>query len=130
MGAPIEAEVIFGRLDHIHKVGHITQHQSRCQRILSNLGYFTHMSPAQSRAGRAWLGWSQRTLAEKARVALGTINEFEAGRRTPTPNNLLAIRQALERGGIVLLYDQNGAAAGIARQDAEIGLSSIGPLSD
>lgn len=84
------------------------------------------MSPTQSRAARGWLGWSQRTLAEKATVSLNTILEFEAGRRTPTTNNLRAIKQALEREGIVLLYDQDGVAAGIARQGARIDLSGMG----
>jgi transcriptional regulator with XRE-family HTH domain len=82
------------------------------------------MSPDQSRAARGWLGWSQRDLAKRANVALNTVNEFEAGRRTPTPNNIAALRRAVENGGIRLLFDKNGAAAGILRQDADPDLSS------
>jgi len=54
------------------------------------------MSPEQCRAARAWLNWSQHDLAAKAHVSDSTIREFEAGRRIPHPNNLLAIRHALE----------------------------------
>jgi transcriptional regulator with XRE-family HTH domain len=78
------------------------------------------MTPAQSRAARGWLGWSQRDLAERANVALNTVNEFEAGRRQPTPNNLAALRRSVEAEGIRLLFDEAGAAAGIALQAARI----------
>jgi len=61
------------------------------------------MSPEQCRAARAFLGWSQRELAIKADVSNSTIHDFEAGRRTPIANNLRAIRQALESGGIEFL---------------------------
>jgi hypothetical protein len=44
--------------------------------------------------------------------------------RTPTPNNTAALRRAVEAEGIRLLFDETGAAAGIARQDARIDLSA------
>lgn len=81
------------------------------------------MTPEQSRAARGWLGWSQRDLASRANVALNTVNEFEAGRRNPTPNNLLALRRAIETEGIRLLFDEAGEGAGIVRQNARIDLS-------
>jgi transcriptional regulator with XRE-family HTH domain len=84
------------------------------------------MTPAQSRAARGWLGWSQRDLAKRANVALNTVNEFEAGRRNPTPNNIGAIRRAIEGEGIRLLFDEAGEAAGIARRDARIESSGQG----
>jgi hypothetical protein len=57
------------------------------------------------------------------KTRLNTVNEFEAGRRTPTPNNIAALRRAIENGGIRFLFDETGAAAGIARLDARIDLS-------
>ena len=78
------------------------------------------MTPEQSRAARGWLGWSQKDLAARANVALGTVHEFEAGRRTPNPNNLAALRRVIEAEGIRLLFDTDGSAAGIARQGASI----------
>lgn len=80
------------------------------------------MTREQSRAARGWLGWSQRDLAIRANVALNTVNDFEAGRRTPTPNNLAALRRAIEAEGIRLLFAEDGSAAGIARQEARIKL--------
>jgi transcriptional regulator with XRE-family HTH domain len=71
------------------------------------------MTPEQSRAARAWLGWSQGELAKKANVSLRAIAAFERGEQRPRPNNLIAIQRAIEAGGIRLLFDRNGAAVGI-----------------
>jgi transcriptional regulator with XRE-family HTH domain len=62
------------------------------------------MSPKQCRAARAWLNWSRLQLADKAGVSIGTVRDFEAGRRIPTADNLKAIRRALEDAGIQLLF--------------------------
>ncbi|MGC2415259.1 MAG: helix-turn-helix transcriptional regulator [Stellaceae bacterium] len=80
------------------------------------------MSPEQSRAARAWLGWSQGELAKRANVSLSTVHDFERSQRTPTANNLGSIRRAIEAEGIMLLFDDTGAAAGIARQGVRISL--------
>ena len=83
------------------------------------------MAPEQSRAARGWLGWSQRDLAKRANVALNTVNDFEAGRRQPTPNNLAALRRAIETEKIRLVFDQDGAAAGIMLDGVRIDPSAI-----
>jgi DNA-binding XRE family transcriptional regulator len=72
------------------------------------------MSPEQCRAARAWLDWSQDDLAQRARVSSSTIRDFEAGRRVPIPNNMLAIGRAFEEAGMVLTSDEKGCATGIA----------------
>lgn len=72
------------------------------------------MSPEQSRAARAWLGWSQRELANRANVSLSTVHDFERGQRTPTANNIGSMRRAIEDAGIRLLFDQAGKAVGIS----------------
>lgn len=71
------------------------------------------MSPAQVRAARGWLGWSQKDLADKAHVGLSTVKDFENGNRTPIANNLGAIQRALEGAGVVFVFDVGGAATGI-----------------
>jgi transcriptional regulator with XRE-family HTH domain len=76
------------------------------------------MTPEQSRAARGWLGWSQKELATRAGIALNTVYGFERGQRTLTANNLAALRRAIEEAGIRLLFDEEGSAAGIARNDA------------
>ncbi len=63
------------------------------------------MNPAQCRAGRGLLGWSQQDLAHAATVGLSTIRSFESGKRTPIANNLAAIRLALESAGVQFLED-------------------------
>jgi ribosome-binding protein aMBF1 (putative translation factor) len=70
------------------------------------------MSPEQCRAARAWLGWSQQELAQKARVGLSTVKDFERGDRKPMVNNLEAMRCAIETAGIVLI-EEGGSPVGI-----------------
>ena len=57
------------------------------------------MSPEQCRAARGWLRWSQQKLADQAKVALSTLKDFENRARKPIPNNLDAIKRALELAG-------------------------------
>jgi transcriptional regulator with XRE-family HTH domain len=63
------------------------------------------MSPEQARAARSWLGWTQAELAERARVGLSTVKDYEGGKRTPIPNNLDAMQRALEGAGIRFTAD-------------------------
>jgi transcriptional regulator with XRE-family HTH domain len=77
------------------------------------------MSPEQSRAARGWLGWSQTELAKRASVSLSTVRDFETGVRTPIANNLDAMRRAIERAGLQLVFRADGAAIGIAVNDAD-----------
>jgi hypothetical protein len=63
------------------------------------------MTPAQCRAGRAWLSWSQKDLAKKARVGLYTVKDFEGDRRTPIEATHTAMRVALEREGIGFCFE-------------------------
>lgn len=57
----------------------------------------------QCRAARGLLDWSQSRLAEAASVGLSTIRQFEGGTRQPIPNNLAAIRAAIEAAGVQFL---------------------------
>jgi transcriptional regulator with XRE-family HTH domain len=68
--------------------------------------------PAQTRAARGIVGWSQEDLANAAKVGLSTVRDFEAGRRQPMRNNLEAIRTALEAAGVQFI-PENGGGAGV-----------------
>ena len=81
------------------------------------------MSPAQCRAARGWLEWSQAELARRARVSEGTVRAFERGQKTPMPNNLIAMQKAVEEGGVRLLFDPRDEPVGIAVAHAEGELS-------
>lgn len=70
------------------------------------------MSPAQTRAARSLLNWSQEQLAEKASVSVTTLRNYERGATTPMTNNLAALRSALEQGGVVFIAE-NGGGAGV-----------------
>jgi transcriptional regulator with XRE-family HTH domain len=65
------------------------------------------MIPAQCRAARAILDWSQQDLADAAKVANATIRNFEAGRSEPRRAILEALQRALEAAGVEFI----GAAA-------------------
>ena len=77
------------------------------------------MSPEQCRASRAWLGWTQPELAEKAGVGIATIKDFERGSRTPMTNNLKAMRAAIEAAGVTLLFDGE-KSVGLTIREADL----------
>ncbi|MRG54587.1 helix-turn-helix domain-containing protein [Phyllobacterium sp. SYP-B3895] len=68
------------------------------------------LSGAQSRAARALLGWSQADLAQRARVGVSTVADFERGARVPVTNNLDAMRAGFESAGIT--FALGGAIVG------------------
>lgn len=68
------------------------------------------IAPAQCRAARALLDWSQQDLAKAAHLGLSTIRDFEKGRRVPTHNNLRGIKLALEEGGVEIGAERSGVA--------------------
>ena len=70
------------------------------------------ITPAQSRAARGLIDWSQQELADTAMLGLSTIRDFEKGRRIPYPNNLTAIRTALEAAGVEFIAE-NGGGPGV-----------------
>jgi len=66
-----------------------------------------------------------RGAAKRAGVSLSTVQDFERGQRTPIANNIAAMRRVIEAAGIRLLFNKNGAAAGIVRQDVGADLSRM-----
>ncbi len=68
------------------------------------------LHPAQCRAARALLSWSQAELAERAGVAKQTLADFERGARSPYPRTLADIKKVLEAEGIEFM---NGGAPGV-----------------
>lgn len=70
------------------------------------------MTPAQCRAARALLDWSQQQLAEAAGVGVVTVRQFEGGASEPRRSTLAAIHRVLEAAG-VLFIPENGGGAGV-----------------
>ncbi|WP_458094753.1 helix-turn-helix domain-containing protein [Roseomonas sp. WA12] len=77
------------------------------------------VAPAQIRAARGLVDWSQGRLAEAAAVSLSTVKDFEAGRRQPMANNLAAIRAALEAAGVEFIAE-NGGGAGVRLRKGDV----------
>jgi transcriptional regulator with XRE-family HTH domain len=58
------------------------------------------MTPAQCKAARALLGWSQTELAQNAGVGRSTVTEFELGSRQVSEHVLAKLQLALEDAGV------------------------------
>lgn len=70
------------------------------------------MTPAQSRAARGLVDWSQSELGARSNLSESTIRDFEKGRRVPSVNNLAAMVRALEAAGVQFV-PENGGGAGV-----------------
>jgi transcriptional regulator with XRE-family HTH domain len=69
--------------------------------------------PAQIRAGRALLEWSQEQLAKEAEVGLSTVRDTESEKRAADTGAVASIRRALENGGVVFTPGSPDAGPGI-----------------
>jgi transcriptional regulator with XRE-family HTH domain len=74
------------------------------------------LTPAQCRAARGWLDWTQADLAKRASVSMSTIRDFESGKRAPIANNMEALRRAIDAAGVQLVF-RKGKPVGIAIMD-------------
>ncbi|MFK4724630.1 transcriptional regulator with XRE-family HTH domain [Bradyrhizobium niftali] len=63
------------------------------------------ISPAQLRAARAWLNWTQAELAKAASVAKTVVNRYEQGHSVPQAESLNKVRETLETAGIRFMFD-------------------------
>jgi len=70
------------------------------------------ITPAQSRAARALIGWTQQELADRARVGVVTVRQFEAGNIEPRRATLDVIERALQSAGVEFI-DENGGGRGV-----------------
>lgn len=79
------------------------------RRVLKEL-----LTPAQVRAARAWLNWSQEDLSERSGVSQKSIARYEQERCVAYANTLAKLRQAFECAGVAFEFD-GMAARGIRR---------------
>jgi transcriptional regulator with XRE-family HTH domain len=59
--------------------------------------------PAQIRAARALLDWSQDQLAKAAEIAVSSVRDVEGSRRPADAQTVTSIRHACENEGVVFL---------------------------
>lgn len=69
--------------------------------------------PAQVRAARALLEWSQEKLATEAGVGLSTVRDVESERRSLDTEAASAIRNALKNAGVVFIAGDRNAGPGV-----------------
>lgn len=68
------------------------------------------LTPAQCRAAREILDWTQDDLAHAAGVSIFTLRDFEDGRRTPDAPTLALLRRAFEGAGLEFGQSERGMA--------------------
>jgi transcriptional regulator with XRE-family HTH domain len=66
------------------------------------------ITPAQCRAARGLLNWTQRELADQAGVGIVTVRQFEAGVNEPRRATLEVVKRAFETAGIEFIAADNG----------------------
>jgi len=78
------------------------------------------ITPRQSRAARALLGWTQETLADEARVSLTALKrlESESGLRVHE-GTCDQVRRAFEAAGIVFLSTNEGEGVLLTSKQAK-----------
>jgi transcriptional regulator with XRE-family HTH domain len=86
------------------------------------------LKPAQCRAARALLDWTQQQLAEHVGLSVVSIRAFEKGKDMRTSNQAL-LRLTLEKHGVQFI-DENGGGAGARLRDREAASSGEGIKPD
>jgi transcriptional regulator with XRE-family HTH domain len=91
--------------------------------------------PAQVRAARALIGWSQSKLAEVAGVPVSTVNEFETGAPDHFANEAVdKLRAALEAAGVAFIPKNGGGGIGVrlreGREAEYIGWNDLNASND
>jgi transcriptional regulator with XRE-family HTH domain len=75
------------------------------------------ITPAQCRAARGLLDWSQQDLAARAGIGIVTVRQFEAAVHQPRRATLEVVKRAFEAAGIEFI-DANNGGAGVRLADA------------
>ncbi len=70
------------------------------------------ITPAQCRAARGLIAWSQQDLANEAGVGVVTVHQFEASSSNPRQATVNVIVRAFEKAGVEFI-DENGGGAGV-----------------
>lgn len=74
----------------------------------------------QSRAARALLGWTQETLADKARISLTALKRLESENDLRVYESTRdQVRRAFEANGVVLLNSDRGEGVMIVHAEAK-----------
>jgi transcriptional regulator with XRE-family HTH domain len=75
------------------------------------------ITPAQCRAARGLVGWSQQALAKKAGIGTVAVHQLESGASQPRRATMDVVRRALEAAGVEFI-DENGGGVGVRFREA------------
>lgn len=75
------------------------------------------ITPRQSRAARALLGWTQVKLAAEADIGIDVVRRFERSESDTRGQAMISMEKALRRGGVKLIPpdDREGEGVRIAK---------------
>ena len=76
------------------------------------------MTPAQCRAARGLIRWTQPGLAKAAGVSDVTVRKFENDQATPQRTSLDVMRRAFEAAGVIFI-ETNGEGPGVRLRKAD-----------
>jgi DNA-binding transcriptional regulator YiaG len=77
------------------------------------------MTPAQCRAARGLLDWTQSRLAGASGLAVSTVVRFERNERVVPAGTVQAMQLALEAAGVEFI-GENGSGAGVRMKKAKL----------
>lgn len=86
--------------------------------------YDARMTPAQCRAARALLDWSQQQLADAAGIGVVTLRQFETGGTLPRQATMEALMNCIETAGVELLCG-NGGGMGVRMREESLSLEAF-----
>jgi transcriptional regulator with XRE-family HTH domain len=79
---------------------------------------FGMITPAQCRAARGLIAWSQSDLAQKAGIGAVAVHQLESGSSNPRRSTLTVIRQAFEAAGVEFI-EENGGGPGVRLREPQ-----------
>ena len=85
------------------------------------------ITPAQIRAGRGLLKWTQGVLASRASVSVVTLNMIESDQVAPRSKTLASIRSVLEGEGIRFIGSESEGFGVMMRPKPCLEAASRGP---
>ena len=78
------------------------------------------IDPAQLRAARGLVRWSQRDLADASGVHVNTVKDFEREKAAnPTKATLLAWKRALSKAGVEFIDGEDAKGPGVRLKEPQ-----------
>lgn len=92
----------------------------------------TQITGRQIAAARALAGVSQIDIAAAAKISVAVLRRLEASGSVTFPGeeDVAAVRAALEKFGVIFLFEEEGSGAGVRLKFTRLDAKQIGRLED